>query len=93
MKSKLAIWSFISIILIFVIYYLLSLIIPTLFISTAVNWVVSVFYLIPLSLGISALISIKKNKNLKGKGFAIAGIILISIFFLINILSLLISSR
>ena len=93
MKSKLAIWSFISVILIFVTFYSLSIISPSLFESTVVNWVILILYLIPLSLGIIALISIKKDKNLKGKGFAIAGIVLSLILFFVGILSLLVFSK
>lgn len=89
MRSKLAIWSLISVISIFVISYSLSMINPPLFTSNIINWIALVLYLVPLGLGISALVFIKKDKNLKGKGFAITGIVLSSILFIIGLLSIL----
>ncbi len=88
MRSKLAIWSLISVVLIFVIFYSLSIFFHVVY-TLVTNWIVLVLYLISLGLGISALVFIKKNKNLKGKVFAIVGIVLSSILFIIGFISLL----
>ena len=88
MRSKLAILSLISVILIFVISYSLPALISLVF-TPIIQGIFLALYLIPLGLGISALVFIKKDKNLKGKGFAIVGIILSSILFFIGLLSLL----
>jgi len=92
MRSKLAIWSLSSIILIFMFFYLLSVSYSTLYMSKWIFWFILLLYLVPLGLGISALISIKRNKDLKGKWMAIVGIALSLILFIIGIVSLLYSS-
>ena len=88
MRSKLAIWSLISVISIFILSYSLGLVIYIFLIPIIIKGLLFILYLIPLGLGISALVVIKKDKNLKGKGLAITGIVLSSIFFIIGLISL-----
>lgn len=84
MKSKLAIWSFISALIIIVVGFSLG----DLFYKVGIIWVFLILYLIPLGLGIKALLDIKKSKNLTGKVFAIIGIILSVILYLFNLIPL-----
>ena len=83
MKSKLAIWSFITLILMLIIAFSpLSVI----FYYEGILWIVApILELIPLILGISALVAINKNKGLTGKWFAIISVVVSGIFLIVGI--------
>ncbi len=82
MKSKLAIWSFISVIVIIILGFLLG---DLLYVS-GIIWIFWILYAVPLVLGILGLVDIRKNK-LEGKSLAIIGIILAALLYLVNLVA------